>query len=95
MRGSQSSFEHYSRTATIVIDARPLRYAVEMRTNDDQGTIAIKSRIGQHVSSEPLAGAAGMLRWVFRDGLPVQRSRESHPRHRPPWAEGVKLADFA
>src|SRR5262245_37054571 len=53
---SQRRFEHYRRAATIVVDARPLRHAVEMRTNDDQGTIAIQSRIGQHVSSEPLAG---------------------------------------
>src|SRR5262245_36273356 len=42
----QRRFEHCSRTATIVVDARPLRYAVEMRTNDDQGTIVIPSHIG-------------------------------------------------
>src|SRR5438876_10855099 len=46
---SQRRFEHYRRAATIVVDARPLRHAVEMCTNDDQGAIAIKSRIGQHV----------------------------------------------
>src|SRR5262245_24748864 len=53
---SQGRFEHDRRAATVVVDARPLRYAVEMRTNDDQGTIAIPSRIGQHVSSQSFAG---------------------------------------
>src|SRR5262249_39802790 len=53
---SQRRFEHYSRAATIVVNTRSLRHAVEMRTNDDQGAIAIKGRIGEHVSSEPLAG---------------------------------------
>src|SRR5262249_54829329 len=52
----QRRFEHYSRATTIVVNTRSLRHAVEMRTNDDQGAIAIKNRIGQHVSSEPLAG---------------------------------------
>ena len=40
---SQRRLEHYSRTATIVVDAWPLRHAVEMRTNDDQGAIAIQA----------------------------------------------------
>src|SRR5262249_20433893 len=53
---SQRRFEHYSRAATIVVNTRSLRHAVEMRTNDDQGAIAIKNRIGQHVSRGPLAG---------------------------------------
>src|SRR5262249_6672710 len=52
----QRRFEHYSRATTIVVNTRSLRHAVEMRTNDDQGAIAIKNRIGQHVLSEPLAG---------------------------------------
>src|SRR6516164_3253809 len=52
---SQRRFEHYSRAATIVVDARPLRHAVEMRTNDDEGAIAVKGRVGQHVSSQPLS----------------------------------------
>src|SRR3954471_2316630 len=53
---SQRRFEHCSRAATIVVNTRSLRHAVEMRTNDDQGAIAIKSRVGQHVSSQPFAG---------------------------------------
>src|SRR4029077_161116 len=52
----QRRFEHCSRAATIVVNTRSLRHAVEMRTNDDQGAIAIKGSVGQHVSSQPLAG---------------------------------------
>src|SRR5262245_10070216 len=50
---SQRRFEHYRRATTIVVDARPFWHAVEMRFSDNQGTIV---RVGQHVSSEPLAG---------------------------------------
>src|SRR5262249_28323639 len=53
---SQRRFEHCSRAATIVVNTRSLRHAVEMRTNDDQGAVAIRSSVGQHVSSQPLAG---------------------------------------
>jgi hypothetical protein len=51
----QRRFEHYSRAATIVVDARPLRHAVEMRTNNDEGATAVKGRVGQYVSSQPLS----------------------------------------
>src|SRR5262245_11390656 len=53
---SQRYLEHCSRAATIVVNTRSLQHAVEMRTNDDQGTSATKSSVGQHVSRQPLAG---------------------------------------
>src|SRR5262249_7452066 len=53
---SQRRFEHYSRATTIVVNTRSLRHAVEMRTNNDQGAIAIKNRIGRQVSREPVSG---------------------------------------
>src|SRR5262245_45423551 len=52
---SQRRFEYCSRAATIVVNTRSLRHAVEMRPNDDQGAVAIKNSVGQHVSSQTLA----------------------------------------
>src|SRR5262249_55893996 len=48
---SQRRFEHRGRAATIIVDARSLQHAVEMRTNDNQGTIATGGRVGQYVSA--------------------------------------------
>src|SRR5262249_57045004 len=48
---SQRRFEHCGRAATIIVDARSLQHAVEMRTNDNQGTIATGGRVGQYGSA--------------------------------------------
>ena len=53
---SQRRFEHRCRAATIIVDARSLQHAVEMRTNDNQGTIATGGRVGQYVSAPTLFG---------------------------------------
>ena len=74
---SQRRFEHCSRAATIVVNTRSLRHAVKMRTNDDQGAIAIKSCVGQHVSSSAFAGHG------FTSRRTVAPPRAAMSRERP------------
>src|SRR5262249_51771495 len=51
---SQRRFEHRGRAATIIVDARSLQHAVEMRTNDNQGTIATGGGAGPYAFAPQL-----------------------------------------
>src|SRR5262245_37508757 len=55
LRKLQPGLEHGGGTAAIVIDARPLRYAVEVCANDDQGTSATGGHVSEHVPGQTFA----------------------------------------
>ena len=62
---SQRRFEYYSRAATIVVDARPLRHAVEMRANDDLCQMSL-----------PLEAEAALVDWLRLHGFNVDFRRQ-------------------
>ena len=94
---SQRGFEHRGRAAAIVVDARPLRHAVEMRADDDQGDRSpVGSALGQHVAGRALAGdsvdreAHGGAA-VGRDAASERpRSRGRRPRERSGLAQQAR-----
>ena len=50
----QRGFEHRRRAAAVIVDARALGHAVEVRADDDQLTVGIGGSVRQRVASHAL-----------------------------------------